>query len=100
MYTENKNATYECGTHVTDTFLVKKYDNIIINAEYLIGNNNSGVLDQCLEITENGIVNRFENFVQKWTAFNLNQILTFKWDELKRQGHDFSQTLFFCFYNL
>lgn len=65
VYTENKNATYECSTHVTDTFLVKKYDNIIINAEYLKDGNHSGVLDQCLEITENGIVNRFENFVQK-----------------------------------
>lgn len=65
VYTENKNATYKCDTHVTDTFPVKKYDNIIINAEYLKNGNHSGDLDQCLEITENGIVNRFVNFVQK-----------------------------------
>lgn len=53
VYTENKNATYKCDTHVTDTFPVKKYDNIIINAEYLKNGNHSGDLDQCLEITEN-----------------------------------------------
>lgn len=53
VYTENKNVTYKCDTHVTGTFLVKKYDNIIINAEYLKDGNHFGDLDQCLEITEN-----------------------------------------------
>lgn len=78
VYTENKNATYKCGTHVTDTFLVKKYNKTIINVEYLYGNN-SGDLDQCLEINENGIIlNRFESFVQTLTVINLNQIKTFK----------------------
>lgn len=39
MYIENKNVMYKCGIYVIDIFLVKKYDKIIINVEYLYGNN-------------------------------------------------------------
>lgn len=45
MYIENKNVMYKCDIYVIDIFLVKKYDNIIINVEYLKDGNYFGDLD-------------------------------------------------------
>lgn len=45
MYIENKNIMYKCSIYVIDIFFVKKYDNIIINVEYLNDGNYLGVLD-------------------------------------------------------
>lgn len=70
VYTENKNSTYKCSEDVTDTFPVKKYDKTIINAEYLNGHNSED-FDQCLEISENGIFYRLENFVLKGIVIKL-----------------------------
>lgn len=70
VYTENKNSTYKCSEDVTDTFPVKKYDKTIINAEYL-NEHNSEDFDQCLEISENGIFYRLENFVLKGIVIKL-----------------------------
>lgn len=51
--TKNKSLRLKCSEDVADTFPVHIYDTVIIKADYLHGNN-SGDLDQCLEISENG----------------------------------------------